>query len=475
MSKAKRKLSDRLALKKESAWRRASARERKAAYDYCEEYVRFLNECKTEREVVRFAVRWAEKAGFKPLTSAKSVKPGDRLYAVNKEKNLVLIVAGKKAPSEGFHLVCAHIDSPRVDLKQKPLYEDADTSLALLKTHYYGGVKKYQWTSVPLALHGRVLRADGEVLDIVIGEDDGDPTFIIPDLLPHLARKLQGERTLFEGIKGEEMNILVGGLPLDGKAEEKDRIKLAVLKLLNERYGIVEEDLVSAEIEMVPAQKARDVGLDRSMVGGYGQDDRVCAYTSLTAIEGLKVPSRTAVAVFYDKEEVGSEGPTGAQSAFLEITLAQFARVAAPSMDYGGLKAALGRSRALSADVDAGMDPSFKEVHEPLNAARISHGVVLTKFTGAGGKGGSNDASAELVGYVRRLFNSKRVAWQSAELGKVDEGGGGTVAKFLSHYNMDIIDIGPPLLSMHSPYEVASKIDIYHSHLAYRAFFDASN
>jgi aspartyl aminopeptidase len=474
MPKTKSKLSERLAMKKESAWCRLDSKNTKATFGYCEEYVRFLSTCKTEREVVRYLVRRAEKAGFKPISSAKSIKPGDRFYAVNKEKNVALVVAGKSGPADGFHIVCAHIDSPRIDLKQRPLYEDTDSSVALLKTHYYGGVKKYQWANVPLALHGRVLKENGEVVDIVIGERDGDPVFIIPDLLPHLARRLQGERKLFDGIRGEEMNIVVGGMPLPGKSDEKEKIKMLVLKHLNDEYGLVEEDLISAEIEMVPAHNPKDVGFDRSMIGGYGHDDRVCAYTALTAMEGVKVPRRTAVAMFYDKEEIGSEGPTGAQSAFLELFLAEYTKAADPKSDYTSFKLALGRSRAISADVDAGMDPSFKDVHEPLNAARMSHGVVVTKFTGSGGKGGSNDANAEFVGYIRRMFNKAGVAWQSAELGKVDEGGGGTVAKYLAHHNMDVIDIGPPLLSMHSPYELASKIDIYHAHLAYSAFLGAT-
>ena len=474
MPKSKSKLSDKLAMKKETAWKRLDPKGKKAVFGYCDDYVKFLGSCKTEREVVRHVVRRAERAGFRPLSMAKNVKPGDRFYAVNKEKNVALIIAGKLGPAEGFHIVCAHIDSPRVDLKQRPLYEDTDASVALLKTHYYGGVKKYQWMNVPLALHGCVIKANGEVLDIVIGEKPEDPVFVIPDLLPHLAKRLQGERKLFEGVKGEEMNIVVGGMPL-ASGEEKEAIKLAVLKLLNDSFGIVEEDLISAEIEMVPSHMPRDVGLDRSMIGGYGHDDRVCAYTALTAIEDVKVPLRTAVAVFYDKEEIGSEGPTGAQSAFLELFLAEYTRAADPKSDYTTFKLALGKSRALSADVDAGMDPSFKEVHEPLNAARMSHGIVVTKFTGSGGKGGSNDANAEFVGYVRGIFNKAGVAWQSAELGKVDEGGGGTVAKYLAHHNMDVIDAGPPLLSMHSPYELASKVDIYHSHLAYKAFLGAKD
>ena len=474
MPKPKSKLSDKLVLKRESTWNRMDPKKRKTVFSYCEEYARFLSACKTEREVVRYLVRRAEKAGFKPLVMAKNVKPGDRFYAINKEKNVALVVAGKLGPAEGFHVVCAHIDSPRVDLKQKPLYEDTDASIALLKTHYYGGVKKYQWTNVPLALHGRVLKGDGEVLDIVIGEKEEDPIFLIPDLLPHLARRLQGDRKLFDGIKGEEMNIVVAGIPLDGNSDEKEKIKLAVLKHLNNIYGIIEEDLISAEIEMVPAHMARDVGFDRSIMGGYGHDDRVCAYTELTAIEEVKIPLRTAVAVFYDKEEIGSEGPTGAQSAFLELFLAEYTRAADPKSDYTTFKLAMGKSRALSADVDAGLDPSFKDVHEPLNAARISHGVCVTKFTGSGGKGGSNDANAEFVGYVRTIFNKAGVAWQSAELGKVDEGGGGTVAKYLAHHNMDVIDVGPPLLSMHSPYELVSKVDVYHSYLAYKAFLAAT-
>ena len=468
---SKKTAKNKLLLKTESAWKGIGDAERKRIFDFAEGYKIFLGKGKTEREVITLIKRKAEELGFVPLEKAKNLRPGDKIYSINKEKVAALAIVGAEPIESGMNMVTSHTDSPRVDLKQRPIYEDSETDLALFKTHYYGGVKKYQWVVVPLAIHGRVMRADGEAIDVCIGEAEGDPVFMIPDLLPHLARRLQGERKLFDGIKGEEMNVLIGGIPLKG--DSKAPFKMMVLDILNKKYGIVEEDLISAELELVPNLKPRDVGFDRSMIGAYGQDDRACVYTSLSAICDLKKPKRTAISLFFDKEEIGSVGSTGAQSAFLEIFVCELDKKTGGSGSYASIKRALSNTRAISGDVDAGMDPSFKDVHEPLNAARMGRGIVISKFGGSGGKGGSSDASAEFVHYVRTIFNKNKIPWQSAELGKVDEGGGGTVARFLASHNMEIVDCGPALLSMHSPFEVSSKIDIYYTYRAYLAFIGA--
>ncbi len=476
MSKEKgSKLEDKLSIKHESSWLAVDAKGEKAIHKFSEDYKRFLSKCKTERETVAFLVAEAKKKGYKDISQYKKLKPGDKVIQVNKKKNMALAVVGKKDLETGFRIVASHIDSPRIDLKQKPLYEDLDVELALFKTHYYGGIKKYQWVNIPLAIHGVVVRADGKAVDVVIGEDEKDPVFVISDLLPHLSHKAQGDRKLFEGIKGEELTVLAGHIPLKAEKDAKKKIKLHVLKLLSDKYGFTEEDLISAELTLVPAMMPRDVGLDRSMVGGYGHDDRICGYTSFRAILEMNNPEYTSIAYFFDKEEIGSVGNTSAQSSFLELSVGALMELLKPKFRYSQLKTALSNGLVLSADVDAGMHPVFKDVHETHNAARIGRGIVLCKYGGARGKSSANDASAEYMGRIRSLFNKNKIPWQYAELGKVDEGGGGTVAKFLAMHNMEIVDCGPAVLSMHSPFEIASKIDIYDSYRAYTAFFKEKN
>jgi len=472
MAKKKQTLEDKLTVKQESAWLGVDKKTEKAVFDFADEYKDFLTKSKTEREVVTYIETYAEKRGFRPVDSFRSLKAGDRVIITNMKKIAALAVIGSEPIAGGLKAVGSHIDSPRLDLKQKPLYEDTDSDMALFKTHYYGGIKKYQWVNVPLALHGVIVRADGKVINVTIGEDPHDPIFSIADLLPHLARKTQGERKLFDGITGEELRIIIGGRPTKDK-DAKSKFKTNILEILNKKYGIVEEDLISSELQAVPAHACRDVGFDRSLVGGYGQDDRVCAYASLRAICDLQKPTKTALALFFDKEEVGSIGATGAQSGFLEFALIKIMERLDPKFRYETLKKILANSRALSADVDAGVDPMFKGVHELGNAAKLGSGIGICKFGGAGGKGGSNDANAEFLGEIRRLLNDKKIPWQYTELGKVDEGGGGTVARFLSEHNLQVIDCGPALISMHSPLEISNKIDIYSTYRAFLEFHKA--
>ena len=438
----------------------------KEAFAFAEGYKSFLNEAKTEREAVEAIIKSVERAGFRAL----SQKGGDkRIYRLNKDKSIGLATMGKKPLAQGLRILVSHIDSPRLDLKQNPLYEELD--MALLRTHYYGGIKKYQWVAQPLAIHGIIVKTDGKKVRVTVGEAEGDPVFTICDLLPHLSRKAQEEKKLKEAIEAEKLTILAGHLPFADQ-EAKERVKLRILELLNEQYGIVEEDFLSAELELVPASKARDVGFDRAVVASYGQDDRVCSYAVLKAMEVVADPSFTTMALFLDKEEVGSEGNTSAKSRFLELFTADILRAAGKEPSDMLIKGILYNAKAISADGTAGIDPNYKDVHEAQNNAKIGYGVCLSKFTGAGGKYFSSDASAEYVGEIRELLNRKGVTWQMGELGKVDEGGGGTVAKYLALYGMDIIDCGTPMLSMHSPFEVASKGDIYETFRAYRAFLE---
>ncbi|MCJ2556227.1 MAG: aminopeptidase [Candidatus Thermoplasmatota archaeon] len=466
----KKKLEDRLMAKKESAWKGMSRTMRKKVFDYAEGYKSFLGKAKTERKAVNEIVSLAEENGFVEMDSAKDVRPGTRLYCVNRNKSAALFVVGKRPIAEGINIVASHIDSPRLDLKQNPLYEDADSEVALFKTHYYGGVRKYQWVNCPLALHGKVILGSGKEVEMTIGEKEDDPIFIIPDLLPHLAYNVQNKRKLPDGIRGEELNILVGHIPIEDK-KVKEKIKLSVLNHLNKEYGMTEEDFVSAEFEAVPAGQPRDLGFDRGMLVAYGQDDRACAYSSLTAMVDLKTPARTCLAFFFDKEEIGSEGASGVQSRFFDIVLSELMEKMEPGYRDMDLRKMIARSKSLSADVEVAIHPTFKEVHEATNAARLGRGIAITKYTGAFGKARASDANAEYVGQIRNLFNQKRIPWQAAELGRVDEGGGGTVALFLARHNLDVLDCGPPLLAMHSPMEVSSKADIYNSYRAYLAFF----
>ncbi len=472
MAKKKQTLEDKLSAKQESAWLSVDGKTEKLIFDFADDYKVFLTKSKTEREVVSYIEAYARKRGFKPIGSFKTLKAGDKVIITNMKKVAALAVIGSEPIASGLKVVGSHIDSPRLDLKQKPLYEDTDSDMALFKTHYYGGIKKYQWVNVPLALHGVIVRADGKVMDVTIGEDADDPIFVIGDLLPHLARKAQGERKLFEGITGEELRIIIGGRPSKDK-DAKNKFKINILEILNKKYGIVEEDLISAELQAVPAHACRDIGFDRSLIGGYGQDDRVNAYCSMRAICDAQKPAKTALALFFDKEEVGSIGATGAQGGFFEYALIQILEKMDAKFRYATLKKVLANSRALSADVDAGVDPMFKGVHELGNAAKLGMGIGICKFGGAGGKGGSNDANAEFLGEIRQLLNKNKIPWQYTELGKVDEGGGGTVARFLSEHNLQVIDCGPALISMHSPLEISSKVDVYYTYRAFLEFHKA--
>jgi aspartyl aminopeptidase len=459
-----KELEKKLKFQGKLAWDRMEEKEKKEVFRFAEGFKRFLDRAKTEREAVGEILGAARKAGFREIAGPGG---GKRFFSVNKEKSIALALLGRSTLAEGLRIIIAHIDSPRIDLKQNPLYEDTD--LALFRTHYYGGIKKYQWVSIPLALHGLVVKADGSTLPVRIGEDPDDPVFVINDLLPHLSGKTQDQKKLAEAIEGEKLTALAGSLPYPD-AEAKERIKLRILELLHEKYGLVEEDFTSSELELVPAMKARDAGLDRSLIGAYGQDDRASAYTSLQAVLALKNPSRPVLALFVDKEEIGSEGNTGAQSLFLDEVVRGMIERSGKAPTEARVKKILAQSKAISADVDSALDPNYPEVHEKQNAGRIGYGVCLEKFTGHRGKAGASDARAEYVGEIRRIFNAHRVTWQMTEIGKVDEGGGGTVAKYLAVYGMDIIDCGVPVLSMHSPYEITSKVDIYEGFKAYLAF-----
>ena len=461
------KLSKKLTYKPDLVWDAISTAEKKKIFSFCEIYKTFLDRAKTEREAVSCIREIARNKGFSEKVKTGSFMP---MIKVFHEKSIALVRPGKDALKDGIRLIVSHIDAPRLDLKQKPLYEEVD--LTFLKTHYYGGIKKFQWLARPLAIHGRIVKADGGVVDISVGEDKSDPVFTVLDLLPHLARKVQSNKRLSQAIAGEKLNLIVGSLPL-GDKETKERFKLSILNHLNKTYGLVEEDLISAELEVVPAEKARDVGWDRALVGAYGQDDRASAFTSLKALLDMKKSEKTAVVLFLDKEEIGSDGATGAKSKFLESII--FDLMVNMGHAPGAQEAyrILACSRGLSADVNGAIDPDYQEVHEKRNAARMGYGVCLTKFTGHGGKYGANDANAEYVGWLRKLFNRKKVIWQTGELGKVDEGGGGTVAKFLAVYGMEIIDYGPPVLSMHSPFEITHKGDLYMTYKGFRAFLEA--
>jgi len=449
------------------SWDRLEEREKEETFRFAEGYKAFLDRAKTEREAVQEIVKAAKESGFQEGIQGRS---GKKFFFINKDKSVALAVLGQAPLAEGVRIIVSHIDSPRIDLKQNPLYEEAD--MALLRTHYYGGIKKYQWVTIPLSLHGLVVKSDGSKLSIRVGEDAEDPVFVINDLLPHLSGKSQDQKKIFEAIEGEKLTVLAGSLPFPD-SEAKERIKLRIMELLNQKYGLVEEDFVSAELELVPAMKARDVGFDRSMVGSYGQDDRASAYTSLQAILSLPETPRTVIALFVDKEEIGSEGNTGAKSLFLERMTRTLIERSGLTVTEALLKEVLSNSKALSADVESALDPNYPEVHEKQNAGKLGYGICLEKFTGSRGKAAASDARAEYVGEIRRIFNANKVTWQMTEIGKVDEGGGGTVAKYLAIYGMDIIDCGAPVLSMHSPFEVTSKADIFESYKAYRAFLSS--
>lgn len=432
--------------------------------EYNEGYKDYISKNKTERACVKDSIRLAEEKGFKPLDSFETLKPGDKVYVNNRDKNIALFVIGNKPLTEGMRILGAHIDSPRMDLKQNPLYESEGFVLA--DTHYYGGVKKYQWVTIPLSLYGVVAKKDGTVVDVVIGEDDNDPVVGISDLLIHLAAD-QLDKKAAKVIEGENLDVTLGNMPLAG--EEKDAVKANILKLLKDKYDIEEEDFVSAEIEVVPSGKARDYGLDRSMIAGYGHDDRVCAYTSLTAILDMDVCDYTCCTILVDKEEIGSVGATGAHSLFFENTIGEML-VKMGIDSFVQTRLTLSRSKMLSSDVSAGVDPLYVSVNDKKNAAYLGNGIVFNKYTGARGKSGSNDASAEYVARIRAVMDDAKIHYQTAELGKVDQGGGGTIAYILGNYNMDVIDAGIAVLNMHSPMEIVSKVDVYETYQAYKAF-----
>lgn len=432
--------------------------------EYNEGYKDYISKNKTERACVKDSIRLAKEKGFKPLDSFETLKPGDKVYVNNRDKNIALFVIGNKPLTEGMRILGAHIDSPRMDLKQNPLYESEGFVLA--DTHYYGGVKKYQWVTIPLSLYGVIAKKDGTVVDVVIGEDDNDPVVGISDLLIHLAAE-QLDKKAAKVIEGENLDVTLGSMPLVG--EEKDAVKANILKLLKDKYDIEEEDFVSAEIEVVPSGKARDYGLDRSMIAGYGHDDRVCAYTSLTAILDMDVCDYTCCTILVDKEEIGSVGATGAQSLFFENTVGEML-VKMGIDSFVQTRLTLSRSKMLSSDVSAGVDPLFVSVNDKKNAAYLGNGIVFNKYTGARGKSGSNDASAEYVARIRAVMDESNIHYQTAELGKVDLGGGGTIAYILGNYNVDVIDAGIAVLNMHAPMEVVSKVDVYETYQAYKAF-----
>lgn len=460
-------------MERENAWKSCNKQTVKEIFGFCEGYKKFISECKTERECTRRSIQMAEEHGYRNLkeiiAAKETIKSGDKVYADNMGKAIVLFNIGKKPIEDGLKILGAHIDSPRLDVKQNPLYEDSD--LVLMDTHYYGGIKKYQWTTIPLALHGVVALTDGSVIDVEIGEKEKDPAVCVSDLLIHLAAE-QMEKNGAKVVEGEALDLVVGNMPFNPKKDEKNPAKAYILDILKKKYRIAEEDFMSAELEAVPAGKARDLGLDASMVLGYGQDDRVCAYTSLMAMLEVEEPEYTSVCLLVDKEEIGSVGATGMQSLFFENMVAEI-------LDRMGcyseliLRRTLANSEMLSSDVNAGFDPNYAYAFEKKNASYLGRGVVFSKFTGSRGKSGSNDANAEYIARVRKALERENVAYQMAELGKVDIGGGGTIAYILAKYGMDVIDCGVAVLSMHAPYEATSKIDIYEAKRGYVAFLNA--
>lgn len=451
---------------KKNGWETISEDAGKVIFQYNKGYIDFLNKSKTEREIVKNSKKMAEEKGFKNIDEYENLKPGDKVYYVNREKNIFLAVIGEESIENGINIIGSHADSPRLDLKPNPVYEDK--GFAYFKTHYYGGIKKYQWTTIPLAIHGVIVKANGEKIEINIGENEEDPIFTITDLLPHLAQE-QMQKKLKDGIAGEDLNLLIGSIPFnDGKVSEK--VKLNILNLLNRKYGIVEKDFLSAEIELVPAFKARSLGFDESLVAAYGQDDKVSVYTSLTAILELEHPKKTAACLIVDKEEIGSMGNTGMESNVFSTFMSEILnklKVNKPNM----LDKMFCNSKMLSADVDAGFDPIYASVSEVNNASFLNKGVGISKYTGSYGKSNGSDANAEFVAYVRNIFEENNVLYQIAELGRVDVGGGGTIAYILANKGVDVLDCGVPVLSMHAPYEVTSKYDIYQAYKGYNAFY----
>lgn len=458
-------LKKKLFVSKENGWLDLNNNTKQDVFSYAKGYINYLNNSKTEREIISSSKKIAEENGFKNIEKIKELKPGDKVYYINHEKSMYLAIIGKDDIEKGLNIIGAHADSPRLDLKPNPLYEDSE--LAFFKTHYYGGIKKYQWTTIPLAIHGVIVKANGEKVEVRIGEDENDPIFTITDLLPHLAQD-QMEKKLKNGIDGEDLNLLVGSIPYDKEVQEA--VKLNILNILNEKYGITEVDFTSSELELVPAMPCRSMGFDNSMVAGYGQDDKICVYASLTALMKIEKPKRTAVCIISDKEEIGSMGNTGMESHVFDTFIAEILNkmgINKPNL----LDKVFCNSKMLSADVDAALDPIYASVSERNNASYLGKGVGLNKYTGARGKSGASDANAEFVAEVRNIFEKNNVRYQISELGKVDVGGGGTIAYILANKGVDVIDCGVPILSMHSPYEVSSKFDLYSAYQGYMAFW----
>lgn len=454
-------LRESLLMAPKNGYARLSPEDRPEMESYCRQYMAFMNACKTEREATAWAVNEAEKHGFKPFTPGMAAKPGDKIYYNNRNKSIALAVIGTQSLSEGANICAAHVDSPRLDLKPNPLYEE--TEIAYFKTHYYGGIKKYQWPTVPLAIHGVVYRKDGTMVTITIGEDDSDPVLMISDLLIHLAGD-QMQKTLAKGIEGEQLNVILGTEPLEG--EGSDLVKLHIMQLLNEKYGLIEADFQSAELTMVPAGRCREVGLDRSLISAYGHDDRVCAYAELHSLFAIEAPKKTAVCILADKEEIGSVGISGMQSHYFEHFLGNLCAAQGVALED-----CFARSFCLSADVSNAFDPDFPETCDKRNNSMLNYGVAICKYTGARGKSGCSDASAEAMGHVRSTLNGAGVIWQLATLGKVDQGGGGTVAAYMANRNIVTVDAGVPVLSMHAPLELVSKLDCYETMLACKAIY----
>ena len=449
--------------KKVNGWLDTNNNIKDKIFNFCDDYIDFLNICKTERETSRYIIKKLESNGFKNIDSFNELNINDKVYMLNRDKSVYAAIIGSQTITSGLNVVGAHIDSPRLDLKPNPLYEDA--KLALFKTHYYGGIKKYQWTTIPLSIHGVVVKPNGNKINITIGEDDNDPIFTITDILPHLAQE-QYEKKIGKAIEGEDLNVLVGSIP-----NSEDKVKENIMNIINEKYGIDEIDFYSSELEVVPAFKARTLGFDKSMVAAYGQDDRVCAYTSLRAFLEAKENSKTMVVIFSDKEEIGSVGNTGMSSEMFDLFINEILNKKNENVP-GAINKTYCNSMMISADVGAGVDPNYQNVSEKNNASFIGYGVELNKYTGSRGKSGASDANAEYVAKIRNIFETNNIKYQVSELGKVDLGGGGTIAYILADKGMDVIDCGVPVISMHSPYEVTSKYDIYSAYEAFKAFLE---
>ncbi len=454
-------------MEKKNIWKKLDYEKRSKIFGFCEEYKKFLSEAKTEREVARRIVDICRERGIEEFPGRDG-----SFYWVNRDKVVALGFAKKGMDMRKLKIIISHIDAPRLDLKQNPFQEEDE--ILFLKTHYYGGIKKYHWVTIPLALHGTFIKKDGERIDLVVGESEEDPVLTVTDLLPHLSRKAQDEKKLKDAIIGEKLSLIAGTERKSGNDDEKNPVKRKLLELFKEKYGIDEDDFITGDVEIVPAFKARDVGLDRSLIGGYGQDDRVCAYCSLMAfLDATKNSIPCPILIFFvDKEEIGSDGNTGAKARFFEIVVRRMLKEIEGRADFGDVMEILFSARAISADVNGALDPLYPDVYDKLNSARLGYGISISKYTGHGGKYGASEASAEYASYIRNILDKHRVSWQMAGLGKVDEGGGGTVAKFLASYGMDIIDAGTPVLSMHSPFEITSKLDVYETYRAYRVFLE---